>query len=102
MGLGKCRGSRTANVPVRPPRPAPETWGKQDILRYAVAPATVALAVAAGLLLARIANVESLYLFLVPAVLASAGLGGLGPGLAATVLGLVLRARRGAFPDERE
>jgi two-component system sensor kinase FixL len=62
----------------------------RDVLRYGVAPGSVALAVAAKLLLAPIVSDESLYLFLVPAALAAAGVGGVGPGLTATGLGLLL------------
>lgn len=58
-------------------------------LRYGLAPATVALAAAAGVLLAPVVSSETLYLLLVPAVLIAASFGGLGPGLAATALGLL-------------
>jgi len=70
-------------------RPWVETSAMRATARYALAPVTVAVAVACKLLLAPIASGESLYLMLVPAVLAAAGLGGLGPGLLATVLGLL-------------
>ena len=70
-------------------RPWVETSAMRATARYALAPVTVAVAVAFKLLLAPIASGESLYLMLVPAVLAAAGLGGLGPGLLATVLGLL-------------
>jgi two-component system sensor kinase FixL len=73
-----------------PQKPAPAAFGLRDLLRYAAAPGGVALAVVAKLLLAPIVSNESLYLFLVPAALAAAGLGGLGPGLVATALGLLL------------
>src|SRR5262245_9607634 len=72
---------------------------RQDTLRYAIAPLTVAVAFVARLALAPILHEDSPYLFFVPAVLVAAGLGGLGPGLIATalsaLLGLLLVA---AFP----
>jgi len=71
------------------PKPAFGAAAKGDVARYAVAPVTIALAIGAKLALSPIASDESVYLILVPAVLAAAGLGGLGPGLAATVLGLL-------------
>src|SRR4029077_11229654 len=71
------------------PKPSFGAAAKRDVARYAVAPVTIALAIAAKLALSPIASDESVYLVLVPAVLAAAGLGGLGPGLAATVLGLL-------------
>lgn len=82
-------------VPAQPPKSASDTaragkaaW-KTDVLRYAIGTTAVALAVAARLLLTPIVSDESLYLFLVPAVMAAAGVGGLGPGLIATALGLL-------------
>jgi two-component system, LuxR family, sensor kinase FixL len=78
-------------VLARPQKPASGTpLAMRDALRYAAAPGCVALAVAAKLLLAPLVSDESLYLFLVPAALAAAGFGGLGPGLVATALGLLL------------
>ena len=68
--------------------PGKGSW-RSDVLRYAVGAIAVALAVAARLLLAPLVSDESLYLFLVPAAMAAAGLGGLGPGLTATALGLL-------------
>jgi two-component system sensor kinase FixL len=64
----------------------------RDAGRYAVAPATVGLALAVRLALAPVVSDELLYLFFVPAVLAAASLGGLGPGLVAIVFGLLLGA----------
>jgi two-component system sensor kinase FixL len=94
--ISRKRGTAMTQMPVastQPPSEAPfagKPGWKRDVLRYAVAPGTIALAVAARLLLAPVASEESLYLFLVPAVLAAAGIGGLGPGLGATLLGLLL------------
>ena len=68
--------------------PSKAPW-RSDVPRYAAGVTAVALAVAARLLLAPLVSDESLYLFLVPAVMAAAGLGGLGPGLMATALGLL-------------
>lgn len=62
---------------------------RSDLLRYAIGVGAAALAIAARLLLASTASDESLYLLLVPAVLAAAGFGGLGPGLTATAIGLL-------------
>jgi two-component system sensor kinase FixL len=69
---------------------ARKTAWLSGVARYAIGTAAVGLAVAARLLLAPIVSDESLYLFLVPAVMAAAGVGGLGPGLSATALGLLL------------
>ena len=68
--------------------PSKAPW-RSDVPRYAAGVTAVALAVAARLVLASLVSDESLYLFLVPAVMAAAGLGGLGPGLTATTLGLL-------------
>jgi len=59
------------------------------ILRYGIAPTAVALALAARALLAPILHDDSIFLYFVPTVLISAGVGGLGPGLLATALSLV-------------
>ena len=59
------------------------------IWRYGVAPTAVALSLAAHALLAPILHDGTIFLYFVPAVLISAGIGGLGPGLLATTLGLV-------------
>jgi len=58
------------------------------ILRYGLAPTTVALALAARALLVPILHDDSIFLYFVPPVLMAAGVGGLGPGLLATVLSL--------------
>jgi PAS domain S-box-containing protein len=63
---------------------------RQEALRYALAPVAVAIAFLARLALAPILGDASPYLLFVPAVLTAAGLGGLGPGLLATGLSVVL------------
>jgi two-component system sensor kinase FixL len=80
----------------RPPKVAPDTpaagkpdWSRQS-MRYGMAAGAVALAAGVRLLLTPVVSDASLYLFFVPAVLATAGIGGLGPGLAATALSLLL------------
>jgi len=70
----------------RPGVPVP--WS--SVMRYGLAPVAVALALAARVALQPILQDEAPYLFFAPAVLVAAGLGGLGPGLLATALGLVL------------
>ena len=57
-------------------------------MRYGIAPTAVALALAARALLAPILHDDSIFLYFVPTVLISAGVGGLGPGLLATALSL--------------
>ena len=59
-------------------------------MQYGLAPIAVAIALAARVALQPVLQDEAPYLFFVPAVLVAAGLGGLGPGLLATALGLVL------------
>jgi two-component system sensor kinase FixL len=63
---------------------------RHDALRYALAPLVVAIAFLARLALTPILADASPYLLFVPAVLAASGLGGLGPGLLATGLSVVL------------
>src|SRR5262245_11712034 len=63
---------------------------RRALLRHGIAPASVAIAFAARTLLAPILQQESTYLLFVPAVLVSAGVGGLASGIVATVLSLVL------------
>src|ERR1019366_8989388 len=65
---------------------APE---RGKILRYGIAPTAVALALAARALLAPILHDDSIFLYFVPTLLISAGIGGLGPGLLATGLSLL-------------
>jgi two-component system sensor kinase FixL len=59
------------------------------ILRYGVAPTAVVLSLAVRTLLLPILQDNTVYLYFVPAVLISAALGGIGPGLLATVLSLL-------------
>jgi len=59
------------------------------IWRYGVAPTAVALALAARALLLPILHDDAIFLYFVPAVLISAGIGGLGPGLLATALSII-------------
>jgi len=58
------------------------------ILRYGIAPTAVALALAARSLLTPIFHDDTIFLYFVPSVLISA-IGGLGPGLLATLLSLL-------------
>src|SRR5215213_5399644 len=62
---------------------------RSEVLRYTIGIVAILFAVSARLLLAPIIGDESLYLFVIPAVMASAGFGGFGPGLVATALGLL-------------
>ena len=62
----------------------------RDALRYALAPFAVAIAFLARLALTPILGDASPYLLFVPAVLVAGGLGGLGPGLLATGVSVVL------------
>jgi two-component system, LuxR family, sensor kinase FixL len=71
-----------------PPRLPVPRWS--GIVQYGLAPIAVAIALAARVALQPVLQDEAPYLFFVPAVLVAAGLGGLGPGLLATALGLVL------------
>jgi two-component system sensor kinase FixL len=66
------------------PGPGSGRW-----LAYAVAPVVVGLSLAARALLLPILHSDTVFLYFVPAVLIAAGLGGLGPGLLATVLSLL-------------
>ena len=63
---------------------------RRDALRYGIAAGAVALAAGVRWGLTPILSDESPYLFFVPAVLAAAGIGGLGPGLAATAASFLL------------
>ena len=69
--------------------PPAKSW-RRDAVGYGVAVGSVALVIAVRWLLAAVVSDESLYLMFVPAVLLAAGVGGLGPGLAATALALLL------------
>ena len=57
-------------------------------LRYGVAPSTVALALATRALLTPVLHDDAIFYYFIPPVLISAGIGGLGPGLLATALGI--------------
>jgi two-component system sensor kinase FixL len=73
--------------------PQPTFLGKiahvPNVLRYTMPAAALALALAGRLLLTPLVRDETLYLFMIPAVMIAAGIGGLGPGLLTTALGLV-------------
>jgi two-component system sensor kinase FixL len=58
---------------------------------YGLAPILVALTLGARALLEPVLHNEAIYLSLMPAVLISAGIGGFGPGLLATVLAVAAR-----------
>jgi two-component system sensor kinase FixL len=64
-------------------------WERSRLLRYGVAPTVVALALAARALLLPILHEDAVFLYFVPSVLISAGIGGLGPGLLATGLSIL-------------
>jgi two-component system sensor kinase FixL len=59
------------------------------LLRYGVAPTAVVLSLAVRALLLPVLQDDTVYLYFVPAVLISAAIGGMGPGLLATALSLV-------------
>jgi two-component system sensor kinase FixL len=61
-----------------------------DAIRYALAPAAVAIVFLARLALTPVVEDASPYLLFTPAVLVASGLGGFGPGLLATALSVVL------------
>jgi two-component system sensor kinase FixL len=61
-----------------------------DAICYALAPAAVAIAFLARLALTPVLGEASPYLLFIPAILVASGLGGLGPGLLATALSVVL------------
>ncbi len=73
-----------SEIAVKSENPEREEPGR--ILRYGLAPTTVALALAARALLAPGLHDDTVFLYFIPAVLISAGIGGLGPGLLATAL----------------
>jgi len=58
-------------------------------LRYGVAPCSVALALAMRALLNPVLHDDAIFYYFTPPILLSAAIGGLGPGLLATVLGLI-------------
>lgn len=57
-------------------------------LRYGIAPSTIALALAVRALLVPVLHDDAIFYYFIPPVLISAGIGGLGPGLLATALGI--------------
>jgi two-component system sensor kinase FixL len=59
------------------------------IFRYGIAPIAVTLSLAARALLAPILHEQGVFLYFVPAILVSAAVGGLEPGLLATLLSLI-------------
>jgi two-component system, LuxR family, sensor kinase FixL len=61
---------------------------RQNVLRYGIAPAAVAIALAIRALFEPILRDQTPFLVFVPAVLLAAGVGGFGPGLLATALSL--------------
>jgi two-component system sensor kinase FixL len=61
-----------------------------DLARYALASVAVAIALAARLALMPALGEDAPYLFFVPALLVAAGVGGWGPGIMATTLGVLL------------
>jgi len=67
-----------------------DVFFKPTVASYAIAPATVALLFGLRFLANPVLQHDSPYLFFVPAVLISAGVGGLGPGLLATLLSTLI------------
>jgi two-component system, LuxR family, sensor kinase FixL len=63
-------------------------WLQRPIARYGLAPVAVAVTLIARIVLAPIVPNDSVFLFFLPPVLVSAGIGGLGPGLLATALSI--------------
>jgi two-component system, LuxR family, sensor kinase FixL len=66
-----------------------DTTQRGRLVRYAVAPATVALALALREALSPLLPGQTIFLYFVPPVLLAAWIGGLGPGLLATVLSIL-------------
>jgi two-component system sensor kinase FixL len=66
-----------------------EASGRDRLVRYAAAPAMVALALALREALAPLLPGQTIFLYFVPPVLLAAWIGGLGPGLLATVLSML-------------
>ena len=63
---------------------------RHELFHYSIAIIAAAIAFAVRFALTPMLQDDSPFLFFVPAVLATAGLGGLGPGLLATFLGVIL------------
>ena len=70
----------------------PQIKAQSALFRYGVAVLSVAVAFELRLLLEPTLQDLGLYLLFVPAVLVAGGIGGLGPGILATLLSLVLGA----------
>lgn len=66
-----------------------QAWQRGRFSRYGVAPAVVALSLALRAMLLPILHQDTVFLYFVPAVLISAGIGGLGSGLLATLLSIM-------------
>jgi two-component system sensor kinase FixL len=64
-------------------------WGQRRWLRYALAPLFVAACLIVRSLLLPLLHGQTVFLYFIPAVLLSSGIGGGGPGLLATLLSLV-------------
>src|SRR5262252_5409761 len=84
-----------ANLPAEPAQKGdPSAFAPRFVrgkaLRYGLAPLAVAIAFSVRLALEPILGDASPYLLFIPAVLVAGGLGGLGPGLLATALSIVL------------
>lgn len=74
----------------RPANPVVHQPEMREVLgHYAAAVAAIALAFGARILMTPLVGHQEPYIFFVPAVLIAAGIGGLGPGLLATVFGLL-------------
>lgn len=60
------------------------------VWRYGAAPLAVILALAVRALLTPVLHDDAIFLYFIPAVLVSAAIGGLGPGLLATALSIII------------
>jgi two-component system, LuxR family, sensor kinase FixL len=82
-----------------PPGPLGRWFAERETLVvYGLAVGAVLLAFAARLLFEPILHREAPYLFFVPAIVAAAGVGGLGPGILATVMSLGLSFAVAGWP----
>ena len=89
--MRKVDTRQTGNAGQRSSFGGPTASGlRHELFHYSIAIIAAAIAFAVRVALTPILQDDSPFLFFVPAVLASAGLGGLGPGLLATLLGVVL------------
>jgi two-component system sensor kinase FixL len=82
------RLARTPDPSSRPADTPAAVW--TSLAFHGISLLAVATAVAVFVLFRPMVSEGSLYLFLVPAVLAAAGIGGAGPGLLATAMGVLL------------